>query len=143
MKRRYKYPLLAIAGAWGLVLAVILIHMVVRTYAERREVLHNVSDYSNGLVNQQYDRAYRYASDAFRAALPYDKFVSLHQDLEKRFGKLKGVTRQGYEIHGSGNPMMWRAVVDEELVYEKKTLRFEFVLHKESGHWVIFSAEEL
>jgi hypothetical protein len=143
MRRRYKYPLLAIVGAWGLVLAVILIRMMAREYVEGREVLYDVSDYSNGLVSQQYDQAYRYAGEGFRAALPYDKFVTLYRGLQKQYGTLKAVTPQGYEIHGSGNLMMWRAVVERDFVYEKKTLRFEFVLHKESGHWVIFSAEEL
>ena len=142
MKRRYKYPLLILGGLW-IVAVLAMTPRLVRVYRETKIALQDVSDYSDHVVGRQYDQAYRYSSSGFRAALSYDQFVTLYQRLERQYGTLKSVARQGYEVHGFGDPMVWKAVVDEDFVYEKKTLRFEFVLHKEDGHWAIFSVEQL
>jgi hypothetical protein len=142
MKRRSKYLLLGLGTVW-LVAMLFLTPQFIQLHQETGEVLRNVSDYSNSLASQQYAHAYSYASSAFRAALPYDAFVELYQGLQAKYGALKSVKREGYQVNGHGTPMIWKAIVDEDFVYEKKTIRFEFALHKEEGHWVIFSAEEL
>ncbi|MGB6820635.1 MAG: hypothetical protein WBE21_01050 [Candidatus Acidiferrales bacterium] len=142
MKRRYKYLLLGLGGIW-VVAMLFLTPKFIRLHSETNEVLGAVSDYSNNLVAQQYARAYQYSSNAFRAALPYDKFVQLYQDLQARYGALTAVKRQACEVNGRGAPLVWKAIIDEDFVYEKRTIRFEFVLHKEDGRWVVFSAEEL
>lgn len=142
MKRRYKYPLIGLGIVW--LLAILsLIPRFIELRGETREVLGDVSGYSNGLVSQQYAEAYQYSSKDFRVALPYNAFVALYQGLQGKYGTLKSVKRQSYEVNGHGTPMVWKAVVDEDFVYEKETIRFEFVLHKEDGHWAISSAEEL
>jgi hypothetical protein len=115
----------------------------IRLHYETRGALQNISEYCNSLADQQYPQAYRFAGEAFRQALPYDKFVTLYEGLERRYGTLKTVSRKGYQVNGHGSPTVWRAVVDEDFVYEKGTIRFEFVLHKERDHWTIFSAEQL
>ena len=142
MKRRYKYILLGLGGIW-VVAMLYLTPEFIRVHSETNEALGEISDYSNNLVAQQYARAYQYLSNAFRAALPYDKFVKFYQNLRTQYGALSAVKRRSSQVNGRGTPMVWKAIVDEDFVYEKRTIRFEFVLHKEDGRWVIFSAEEL
>lgn len=75
--------------------------------------------------------------------MPYDRFVKLYQDLEQQYGNLNGVTRRAFDVEGRGNPMYWRAVIDADFVYQKKTLRFEFVFHKEGDRWAILGSKQL
>ncbi len=39
--------------------------------------------------------------------------------------------------------MYWKAVIDADMQYERKTLRFQFVFHKESGRWMLYGYEQL
>jgi hypothetical protein len=75
--------------------------------------------------------------------MPYDQFVRMYKSLQEEYGPLKSAKRVAYEIHGSGTPVYWRAVIDADLVYEKRSLRFKFVFHKEGDRWVLFGAEQL
>jgi len=142
MKTRSKYIVAALIALW-LVGMLSLTPEFLRLHAEAKDALQTVSVYSDDLVGNRYNQAYQYSSEAFRAALPFDQFVTLYSGLTKQYGSLKTVSRRGYQVNGHGSPMAWKAIVDEDFAYEKKTLRFEFVLHKENGRWVIFSAEEL
>jgi hypothetical protein len=46
-------------------------------------------------------------------------------------------------VQGKGHPIFWRAVIDADLKYEKRTVRFRFVFDKEDGHWVLYGFERL
>lgn len=130
-------------GIVWIIAMLILVPQFIQLHHETSEALQVVSGYSNSLIGQQYNQPYGYTSSAFRAALPYDAFVKLNQTLRTTYGPLKSMMRQGYQVNGHGKPTAWKAIVDEDFVYENKAIRFEFVLHKENGHWVIFSVEEL
>jgi hypothetical protein len=128
MKPAYKITICVLGGVLVVWVLWLLIPMFLELQREVDQVLRDTSDYSNRLVTHEYDRAYGHCSDAFRAATPYDRFISLYQGLEKQYGPLKSAQPQNFEAHGHGEglssstPMMWRAEVDERFIYEKKTL---------------------
>ena len=115
----------------------------VAAHRETRDFKRVFAAYTDSLVNQRLDDAYRQCGSDFRRAMPYDQFVSLYESMQKENGPLKSIKRGAYEVHGSGTPMFWRAVTDADLIYEKKSVRFEFVFHKEGDRWVLFGAEQL
>lgn len=138
MRRRYKILLWVVIGIWAIAMSTLVAPMLVRGYYEKNAVLAQFSEYSASLVNRHFDLAYQHCGSEFRKAMSYDQFVKLYGDLERQYGTLKTVTQQGYEVHGTGSPVYWTAVIDADFVYEKKTLRFEFALHKSGNGWVIF-----
>jgi hypothetical protein len=142
MTRSSKYVLWGLVGIW-LVAMLALLPKFVDLHREKSAVLQEFSEYGASLVSQHFEQAYQYCGSAFREAMPYDQFVKLHRDLQEQYGPLTAVARQTYSVHGGGTPMYWKAVIDADFVYQRKTLRFEFVLHKEGERWVIFGAEQL
>jgi hypothetical protein len=99
--------------------------------------------FSGAIVHHRYDEAYKQCGSVYRQAMSYDQFVQYYSSLEKQFGPLKSYKRGGLEVTARSFPPLWRGVMDAEFVYEKKTLGFEFVFHKEGDRWVIFRVEEL
>jgi hypothetical protein len=142
MKKHYKYGLYAIAGIW-VVAMIALAPLFFEAHRETKEVLREFDEYSASLVSQHFDEAYQHCGADFRNATPFDEFVSFHQSLETRLGRLMSVKRSGFNVQGGGTPIVWRAVIDADLVYEKKTLRFEFVYHREDGRWILFATRQL
>lgn len=142
MKRRYNYLLLGFGAVW-IAAMLFLTPQFIALHQETKEALEDMSGYCNNVIDQQYAQAYSYSGSAFRAALSYNAFVQLYQSLQRSYGTLKAVKNQSYQVNGRGKPVVWKAIIDEDFMYDKKTIPFEFVLHKEQGHWVIFSAEEL
>ena len=116
-----------------------------RFIAARRESKNldrTFSEYTDALVGQRYDDAYERCRSDFRSAMSYDQFVALYQSLQQEFGPLKSARRMASEVHASGTPILWRAVIDADLVYEKKNVPFEFIFHKEHDSWVLFGTEQ-
>lgn len=143
MKRRSKIVLWAILGVWVVAMLTLLLPMLVTGHREKSAVLQEFSEYAALLVDRHFEQAYQYCGSDFRKAMPYDEFIKLYNNLEDQNGRLKAITRQAYEVHGKGTPMYWSAVIDADFVYDKKTLRFEFVFHKEESRWVVFGFEQL
>lgn len=142
MKKPYKYALWTAGGIWAVAMIALSPQFVAARH-ETKSALAAFDAYSSSLVNQRFDEAYLSCGADFRNAIPYDQFVSLQQSLRERFGPLKSVHRSSYHIHGGGTPMEWTAAIDSDLVYEKKSLRFRFVFHKEGERWVLFGSEQL
>ncbi len=134
--------LLLLFGLW-VVLMLALSPQFLAVHRETKGVERTFSQYTDSLVKQRFDEAYMQCGTEFRDAMPYDQFASMYRSLQGEYGPLKSTKRIAYQVHGSGMPMLWRAVVDADLVYEKKSLRFEFVFHKEGDRWVLFGAEQI
>jgi len=142
MKKGYRYGLYVLAGIWVVAMAA-LSPQFVAAHRETRDVLQAFDQYSSELVNQQFAEAYQHCGADFRTAMPFDQFVTLQKSLETQLGHLRSTKRTAYEVHGKGTPMSWRAVIDADMLYENKSLRFEFVFHKEGGRWIIYGYEQL
>lgn len=143
MKRPYKIVLWTIGAGWLTAIVILVVPMLVTAHQEARAVRAAFSEYGTLLVDQQFNQAYQYCGGDFRRAMSYDQFADLYQNLEQQHGNLETVTLQAFQVHGSGTPVYWRAVIDADFVYQKQTLRFEFVFHKETGRWLIFGFEQL
>lgn len=142
MKKQYKYGLYVLGGIWIATMAV-LSPQFVAAHRETRAVLQAFDQYSSALATQQFDEAYQHCGADFRNAMPFDQFVIFQKSLESQLGQLKSAKRTAYKVHGNGTPISWRAVIDADMLYEKKPLRFEFVFHKEGGRWVIYGYQQL
>jgi hypothetical protein len=142
MKTRSRSILLWLVGIWVIVMLA-LSPQFLAAHRETKDVERAFSNYTDSLVNQRFDDAYRQCGTDFRAAMSYDQFVGVYESLQKENGPLKSVRRVAYEVHGSGTPTLWRAAIDADLMYEKKNIRFAFVFHKEGDRWVLFGTEQL
>jgi len=142
MKRGYKIGLWIVGAVWVIAM-IALLPRFISLHEETRSAKRVFNEYRAALVRQDLDGAYQLCGTDFQKAMPHDEFVELQQNLQNQYGKLKSVSQKAFEVRGSGDPMYWRAVVDGDFVYERKTLRFEFVLHKEGERWVVFGAEQL
>jgi hypothetical protein len=142
MKTRSRNILLWVVSIWVIVMLA-LTPQFLAAHRETKDVERVFAAYTGSLVNQQFDDAYSRCGTNFQSAMSYDQFVSLYESMQKENGPLKSIKRVSYEVHGSGTPMFWRAAIDADLIYEKKSVRFEFVFHKQGGRWVLFGAEQL
>lgn len=141
MKKHYKYGLFALAGIW-VVAMLALSPLFFEARRETKNVLREFDEYSADLVSQHFNEAYQHCGTDFRKAMPFDQFVDFHSSLETRLGRLMSVKRVAFDVHGRGAPMVWRAVIEADLMYEKKALRFEFVYHREDGRWILFGTQQ-
>ncbi len=142
MKVRATYVLLLI-GLGVLIALIATSPGILKGRAERESVLQTFDTYGNALVAGKFEEAYSYCGTEFQNAMPYAEFVQQQEEMQKQYGKLLSVLRKAYEIHGSGQPMIWKAAADLDFVFEKKTVQIEFVLVKENSRWVIFGYETL
>jgi hypothetical protein len=142
MKKPYRYGLWTLGGIWAIAM-VALSPQFVAAHRETNNALQAFDGYSSSLVNQQFEEAYRQCGTDFHDAMPYDQFVNLQKSLQLQFGPLKSVRRSTYEVHGSGTPMHWRAVIDAEFIYQNKNLPFRLLFHKEGERWTLFGSEQL
>lgn len=132
MTRPTKF-LLWTLGAIGAVGIFLAIPELLNLHRETEDALKAFDTYSAALRNQRFEEAYQQCGGQFREAMNFEQFVRLYGNLESEYGSLVSVKRISYEVHGRGEPMYWRAMLDANFVYQKKTLKFEFVLHKEGG----------
>jgi len=142
MKKSYKYGLCVLAGIWIVAMTALSPQFVV-AHRETKNVLQVFDQYSSALANQQFEKAYQDCGTDFRNAMTFDQFVSIQKSLEAQFGHLKSTKRTAYEVHGKGSPPYWKSTIDADMQYEKRTLRFEFVFHKERGRWILYGYEQL
>lgn len=142
MTSRMQIGLRLIAFVW-LVGVIILSPKFIEAHRQSRDLQHVFTVYAMSVLNHNYEQAYGFCSGDFRDAMPFDRFVDLQKHMEQQYGVLRSFKRRAYEVHGKGNPQYWRGVLDADFVYENKTLKFEFVFHKESDRWVIFGYEQL
>ena len=142
MNRGVKHTLWGILGVW-VILMIAFSPKLIEAHREVTDAQQLFTGYATSLLNHRYEEAYSFCGSEFRNAMPYDRFAKLQMDLEEQYGILKSFKRVGCEVHGKGNPLYWRGVVDGDFVYEKKTLRFEFVFHKDADRWVIYGYEQL
>jgi type VI protein secretion system component VasK len=146
MKVRTRRILLIAGGLW-LILMAYFYPRLAETNRQRKSFDRTFDEYASALVRQRYDEAYAQCGSVLRQATPHDKFVLIYRSLEEQYGPLKSYKLVGYHVvgyHGSGEstPVTWSGDLDAKFFYEKKTLSFEFVLHKENDRWVLFSVEQ-
>jgi hypothetical protein len=142
VKHRTRNIWFGIVAVWAAYMLALSPYFVA-LHRETKSVERAFAEYTNSLVNRRFSEAYSSCGTDFRSAMSYEQFVSTFETLQKQYGPLMSARRVAYEVHGSGKPVFWRAVIDADFAYEKKTLRFEFVFHKEDDRWVVFGAERL
>src|SRR5579859_7079717 len=130
MRKPYKVALFTVVGAWAL-LMLVLSPQFLALHRETKSVLETFDRYSAALVSERFNEAYGQCGTEFHDALSYEQFVSMQRSFQTQFGSLSSVSRTAFELHEKGTPPQWRAVIDADLSYERKRLRFEFVFRKE------------
>jgi hypothetical protein len=115
----------------------------VAAHRETNSVQNAFTEFSEALVDRRFEVAYQYCGTDFRIAMPYEKFVKIQEKLATQYGSLKSFKREAFEVDGKGSPIYWRAVIDGDFLYERKTLRYKFVFHKEAERWVLYGYEQL
>jgi|ERR1035438_6800492 hypothetical protein len=138
MKRRYKV-LLVLLCVWLFVMLATLPELIA-VWPERTAVRQTFSNYTEDLVNQKFEEAYRYQSAEFQERIPFDSFVQYQRDVQSKFGVLKGVKQEGMAVHKWRKPSRWGATILADFQYEKAKVRVTFELHRENGRWTIFSS---
>jgi hypothetical protein len=142
MKLRVKTAIWVIGAVW-LIAMLALIPRFVSVHRDTQKVEETFADYGSALVNHRFEDAYRLCDSSFRNATPYDKFVDINENLESQYGRLESVNRQGLEVRCGGDTFACTAIINSELIFQNKTLKYKFVLHKEDGRWTLFGGEEL
>lgn len=131
-----------VGGIWIAVM-IALSPQFLAAHRETKNVLLTFDHYSAALINQNFDEAYQYCGSDFHEAMPFERFVSIQQSLEGQLGHLRSTRRIAYELQGKGAPKYWKAVIDADMLYERKTLRFQFIFRKESGRWILYGYQQL
>jgi hypothetical protein len=138
MKRRNKILLWAVGGVWLTLLVIILSPMAVRLHRETKIARQTFEAFGDSLVRQDFPRAYELCGADFQAAVPYEQFVTIQNDLQKQNGTLRSVQETGYNVTGEGKPVHWKADVGADFVYPDRIIRFQVELHLENDRWVVF-----
>jgi hypothetical protein len=106
--------------------------------------LHNANDclrgFGDALVSKQYEQAYDMTAPEFRTSADYSTFLKVHRDLTLRMGELRKVEVGDSEVKDRADG--WYGTVDADLVFDRGTLSFVFVLKKAQGGWRIYSYHE-
>jgi hypothetical protein len=142
MKTKTKRILLAILGGW---LAVILIFTIPSAIALRRETRNAEGafrQYTDALVQGQFDKAYEVAGPDFRSQVTAAQFSQQQEQLQERFGRLLSVKQQAWKVSSTGQPEFWTARFSADFFYEKSPRRFEFAFRKDGARWVLYGYEE-
>jgi len=143
IKRIHKTLLWLAFVALVCIFVVVRSPLAIRSHLETSELLADFSDLANCLVGHNYEQAYQMGGSDFREALSYEQFVADQKSLEEKYGGIKTIARQTYDVKGSGTPMFWRGDIEADFVYERETIRVEIVFHQENGRWVIFGMKQL
>jgi hypothetical protein len=143
MKKPYKILIWVALGIWVIALIMALSPKIMKLHREKENAEKTFAAFSGNLVNQRYQDAYGLSGSDFRQAASFDEFVEQQKKYRDEFGSLTSVHQAASDVEGKGTPMFWRAVIDADLVFEKKTVRFEFVFRQEGGRWVLFGYQQM
>lgn len=138
MKRRYK--ILSVLGGIWLFAMIATLPELVAVWPERKIVRQTFSNYAETLINQKFEEAYGYHSPEFRERVTLSSFIQYQNDVQAKFGALKSVHEAGMVVQKWRNSSGWRASIKADFQYEKAKVRFNFELHRDNGHWTIFSS---
>jgi hypothetical protein len=138
MKTRYRV-LLVLACVWLFAMLATLPELIA-VWPERAVVRRTFSNYSDALVNQKFEEAYRYDSPEFQERISLDHFVQYQRDIQAKFGVLRSVKQRGMSVQKWRNPSRWKASIVADFEYAKAKVKFTFELHRAEGRWTIFSS---
>ncbi len=142
MKRGRKITLWIVLGIWVAAMLA-LAPRFISLHHETQSVESVFEDYRLALVHRDFQQAYQLCGDDFRSATSYSRFAAANSSLEERYGPLKSINETAHDVDGKGTPMLWRAFIDADFVYEKKSLHFRLVLNKKGERWQIYGSERL
>jgi len=145
MRNQTKQRIYVVGGA-GLVIFVGIWLVAIRATApliwtslqEKPKVEATLVGYLNALKAQNLDGAFAYCGPSFRAASPYQSFVSQHKAFLEKEGKFLEFRLGSSEVSIKESKEDWVARYRVEMQFEKRKLNFLFELHHESGRWVLF-----
>jgi len=138
MKKRYKI-LLVVVGIWLFAMIATLPELTA-VWPERKVVRQTFSSYADALINQKFEEAYGYHSLEFQERVTLASFIQYQHDVQAKFGVLKSVHEEGMTVQKWRTPSRWSASIKADFQYEKAKVRFNFEMHRDNGHWTIFSS---
>lgn len=142
MKSRTRNILISIFTIWCVAMLA-LSPLFVAAHREKKEVQKAYSYYAESILTGHYNAAYEECDSDFQRTISYGDFVNLYQSLEQEYGPLERTNGVTYEVNGRGKPTDWKASIDADFVYQKRSLRFQLVFHKEGNSWLLFSLVQL
>ena len=141
MKVRTRRILLIAGGLWLILMAYSYPNLR-EGFREKKSLERTFDHYADALVQKRYDEAYAQCGSEYRHVMDYEPFVVGYRSLEQQYGPLKSYKRDGFYFRGEGTPAIWKAAIVARFFYEKKTVTFDFVLHKEGDRWVFFRIDQ-
>lgn len=142
MKSGRKKIVLWILVAW-VVLMLALSPQFIAAHRENQKLESTFEEFVGFLEKQQFEMAYQQCGTDFRKTTSFDQFAAFYKNLNEQYGKLDSANHTSYEMHASGNPFDWRAIVTAEFDYANKDVKFRFSFHKQDDRWVLFGTEQL
>jgi hypothetical protein len=115
----------------------------IQSHREKRLATVRFSEFTNFLIQGNFDQAYKLCGTDFRNAMPYEQFENQQHSFGEMYGRLDSVRVAGYELLAKGTPADWKASFNADFVYAAKTVRFVFELRKEGEQWYVYGYREL
>lgn len=137
-----KYLLLAVGITAVLIVArVVYLSKELPSYQEvdshRKSAELMFQDYSNALIARDFQRAFGFCSDDFKAVSPFEAFVQQQKLWEAQSGRLGGVKVTAMEVHGTGDPPQWTAFIAADFKYQDKTVHVLYSLDFQDEKWAV------
>jgi hypothetical protein len=115
---------------------------LIKAIKQRDVVERTFSEYADAIVTGNWQSAYDRGGNDFRAATPFDNFVSSLVGLQRKYGKLLSVKQKGLELHVYRSPEKQIARISADHQYEKRTISFVYEFHFEDGRWALYGFEQ-
>jgi hypothetical protein len=98
-------------------------------------------EFSDALIERNYERAYALASPDFRTAIEEPAFAAQQMELCARLGALKRVKSSVSEA--SVNQDGWSSTIAAHFIFEKGEILFEVVMKKRGDRWQLYKYRSL
>jgi len=126
--------------AFIVVVVVIATPIFARLFWEIHEAGKAFSTFNQALVAKDYPKAYALTTPELKTNVSYDAFVGVQSGLATRVGALRSFDSIQTEVRDDENGYF--ATIRSQLVFERGSLPFVFVLKKENGSWLVNSFKE-
>ncbi len=143
MTKRSKRTILLVSAALVVLIGAWLFHLSrsMPSVAETRNQVTAVQElfqsYSSALLAGNYGDAFQVCSDEFKAATPFDRFVTQHRQQEAANGRLVEIEQIGLKVSADGDQPVWTAILKADYRFDKRTVRVHHEFRFINGKWFL------
>ena len=124
----------------GLAVFLPLVTIVPGLFWQLHEADSCLRNFGDELARKDYAAAYRETSPELRSVTDFTHFVSINQTLVVRTGGLESVHVSSSSVRRREGT--WWATADVEVIFNRGSLPFTFILKKQDQGWQIYSYQE-